>query len=418
MRLLWLTRDYPYPVDSGQTLYTQGLVNALAAVGAMVTAVTYPSRNASFEELANLTRHGVEWIIVPRPRVPMALSLLSGLPKDAYAASSAWYRAAVEKLLAERSWDAVVIDYVSMGWMLPVLRQWRAQRPQRRLVYVAHNHESTLRPGVARGFRGNPLMKVLLRHDAGKYARLEQALLREVDLVTAITPEDRALFVGAAPAKPVIALSPGFAGAAHADWRLDQSTPRKVVISGSFEWIAKQQNLLAFLRIADPLFAAAGITLEVVGVAPPDLVKQIKRWARCCEFTGLVEDVAPYLEGARLGVMAEQIGGGFKLKMLDYVFAGLPIAAIKGQLAGLPLVPGTDMIVADTVDELCARIVAAIDDVALLNRLRRNALSRCAGRFDWKDRARALLDAIARSGAWREPALDAGVAERPAVSVP
>lgn len=110
-------------------------------------------------------------------------------------------------------------------------------------------------------------------------------------------------------------------------------------------------------------------------------------------------EVAPYLEQARFGIMADRIGGGFKLKMLDYIFAGLPLAAIEDQVAGLPLVAGTDMIAADTVERLCARVIAAIDDIGLLDRMRKSALARCSGRFDWSDRGRDLLHVIAHLAA-------------------
>jgi hypothetical protein len=34
------------------------------------------------------------------------------------------------------------------------------------------------------------------------------------------------------------------------------------------------------------------------------------------------------------------VSGGFKLKTLNYIFNRVPIAAIRGSIAGLPLTPG------------------------------------------------------------------------------
>src|SRR3546814_12594130 len=89
------------------------------------------------------------------------------------------------------------------------------------------------------------------------------------DVVTAITPEDGMLFRRQAPRKPVIVLPPGYAGTRVASRTITAETPRIAVMVGSFEWIAKRMNVEAFVSAADPVFAAAGIRLRIVGKGPP-----------------------------------------------------------------------------------------------------------------------------------------------------
>ena len=106
--------------------------------------------------------------------------------------------------------------------------------------------------------------------------------------------------------------------------------------------------------------------------------------------------IDPYLEGARIGLIPEALGGGFKLKALDYIFRGLPLAAITPALSGLPLNPTHDVISAENTASLAKAVTERIDDFAYLNSAAARALDQCRESFHWPDRgatlARALLE--------------------------
>ena len=91
-----------------------------------------------------------------------------------------------------------------------------------------------------------------------------------------------------------------------------------------------------------------------------------------------------------MGLIVEETGGGFKLKSLDYVFNRVPIAAIKGSMAGLPLVAGLHYLSFEAMQELAQGVAAVIDDIERLNSLQRAAYERCDTAFNWQDRGRIL----------------------------
>jgi hypothetical protein len=114
-------------------------------------------------------------------------------------------------------------------------------------------------------------------------------------------------------------------------------------------------------------------------------------WAR---FVANVPSVAPYLDAARAGVRPEALGGGFKLKALDYVFRGLPVAALAPAMSGLPMVAGLDAVVADSQAALVREIARCIDDMDFLGAAARSAYNRCQEAFRWEDRGVALAAAM------------------------
>jgi hypothetical protein len=72
----------------------------------------------------------------------------------------------------------------------------------------------------------------------------------------------------------------------------------------------------------------------------------------------------------------------------------VPVAAIRGSIAGLPLTPGLDYLSFESMRELAQGVVAVIDDIERLNSLQQAAYEKCESGFDWSDRGRALYNAI------------------------
>ena len=102
------------------------------------------------------------------------------------------------------------------------------------------------------------------------------------------------------------------------------------------------------------------------------------------------------MKDARLAIVPERTGGGFKLKVLEFVFNRMPIAALERSVAGTPLEPDDSILMFPNYKDLAAGVVRAVDDIPLLNRLQERAFSACAHRFEWSDRGAHLLAAIAR----------------------
>jgi glycosyltransferase involved in cell wall biosynthesis len=103
------------------------------------------------------------------------------------------------------------------------------------------------------------------------------------------------------------------------------------------------------------------------------------------------------MQEARIALVPERHGGGFKLKVLDYVFNRLPILALEGSVAGVPLQHDDGILFYGDHRALAAGVLQVIDDYERLNRLQDRAYTLCRDRFDWASRAGRLLGAMAAS---------------------
>lgn len=388
MRILWLTLRVPYPAHSGELLYTRGLTESLAGTGAQVhvlaAAGTLPERK-TFPEGGQLSweASGASW----RPRWQ---GLVHRLPSGAHRLATPELQDRLRQRLRRERWDALVIDQAALGWALPV---WERSASRPPLVYVAHNVESRIRPAFAESQGWGP-RGWALRWDAWKYARLEEDLLGAARLVTAITPEDAAVFRAMGYRGEIVVLPPGRAEEKPILRRPLAPRPRRVILSGSCEWVVKQHNVRRFLEAALPVLGSADIAVAIVGKMPEAFADELRRTYPQAEIHPNVPDPAPFLDQARLGVIPEEAGGGFKLKALEYVFRGLPMAALPGTLAGLPLEEDAAL-VAPSLKELATQMVTLVDDSARLSTMAERALACCERRFNWADRGKMLHLAIA-----------------------
>lgn len=393
MRCLWLTAADPAPEINGQYIYSGRLIEAVARAGASVDVLCLARPGSS-------RRDGdddgtVRWWLTDGVLRRHPASLLSGLPNVAFRTATRAMRLRLEALLERERWTCIVVDGISVGWaMRTIRRRFPADAKGPPVVYVAHNHEESLRAALARNQR-NPLLRPLYHADAGKVGRLERALVDEADLVTAITPDDRARYLARRPDKQVLVLSPGYGGPRVPERTITADLPRRVVLVGSFDWVAKRMNIEEFLAAADPIFAAAGIELQIVGGGSPDFMRRMRRRSAAATLVGQVESVQPYIDRARLAIVPERTGGGFKLKVLDYVFNRLPIAALTHAVSGVPLRANDSILLYADHRSLALGVRDAIDDLSLLNRLHASAFAACADSFDWASRGRGLIDAMA-----------------------
>jgi peptidoglycan/LPS O-acetylase OafA/YrhL len=390
MRCLWIARYIPYPLDAGAKVYSAKLAQSLAESGVFVRFIGFGDVHAVPDSAAS-----VEWLEVPGGKRGKGFAVCSAMPIAAAIDSTKAYRSLLEAQLEER-WDAIVLDGYGSGW---ALNRCLAHRDESRshppvLVHVSHNHEEILWRAMAREACGPAFKRFALRANANKVSRLERRIVHNVDLLTTITDEDRRSLGAGLDDDRTLSLTPGYTGWVASERCITAETPRRVIIMGSFQWVVKQENLARFVEIADPIFKEHGIELDIIGDIPRELLSTLRARCRATCFHGFVPDVAPFFARARIGVVPESIGGGFKLKFLDYIFGRVPVATVPQAAAGLPEELRRTMLSNDSLGGLIRDIVSHMDRLDELNRMQESAFAIGKERFRWSARGERLQQAI------------------------
>lgn len=388
-RVLWLARELPFPQDMGDKIYSGSLAKALADAGVDVTLVgLQPAGNPKIP-----SDWPIKWDIVPGSPRSSLRSLFSTMPLVAAAHATPEYREKVQSL-AKENWDFVVFDQYGLGWAIPAFQEQIESGESPILVHIAHDHTSSLVKSLYKNFSGSILKRIALWQNYVKTKRFERKIVSSVDLVTAITEIDARKFSQDMPGLRTVVLKPGYSGVVSSREVITEDTPRRVILVGSFKWIVKQENLRQFVAVADPIFAEKNIEFQVVGSMPAAFARELTRDTVATNTTGFVADIEPHFEAARIAVVPEIIGGGFKLKFLDYIFGRMPVATLSNAAAGLPDEVLSAMLCSEDLRQLALDIADLMDRLTKLNAMQETALSEAKILFRWQDRGNGMLKAM------------------------
>ncbi|MGI9610673.1 MAG: glycosyltransferase [Acidimicrobiia bacterium] len=383
-RILWLTGEYLLPADSGLYRYSLDMMNALSEMGHDIHAI---GRNRTPEPLKSAPE---EWTLLPHRQPPMWRKMLHHLPVKVVEVWDDDYGDAVRRAMSAFRPDIVLFDHLRAGGALQIID---GKLPS---IYVSQNDETLVKAKMVPAARG--VRKPALWIDMQKIRRFEDQLLTQCSGVSAISRADVATFEERGTKGPIVHTLPSYRGTRRSSRKIDESTPRRIAMISTLYWGAKIDNMVMALRGLKPAIDA---DVEVVvftgGYQPPT---EISAQYPTVRFEGFVEDFDAELADCRIGVVYEPVGGGFKMKTLDFIFHRVPLVTGDTSAASLPLTPGEDVEQAHDEAHLGRVVMSMIDDIDRLNRMQESAFATCRDLFT-SESARPLselVDQITSSG--------------------
>lgn len=206
-----------------------------------------------------------------------------------------------------------------------------------------------------------------------RYALLrywELRLCRASDNVICVSEPDRERLVAdGVPAGRITVIPHGvdlasFREAKPADLRARYGLPRDcrvLVYHGTYRYPPNLEAMEFLARDILPALRRDGTDYRVlaVGLYPP-----ARSPSPDILFTGAVEDLAAVLKGADAALVPLRQGGGTRMKVLDYLAAGIPVVSTAKGVEGLPLEAGRHYLAAETAGEFAAALAELSGDPA------------------------------------------------------
>jgi len=386
MKILLLTRAAPYPPDSGPKVKTYHLLRHMAAQH-QVTLVTF-TRSATEEANADALRAICAAVhTVPRQRSwvkAAAAALRSVVLRQPYSIERD-HREAMHELLARlvggaaeagEPFDLVHADQLSMA-------QFAAPLPLPRLL-DQHHVAWRMYEGMAAQRQG--LARLLLRREMRLLRRYEGRVCAEFEAVTVVSEEDREGLLQAMSRPrelPVIPIA--------VDCAAEQPVPRspqaRAVLSlAPMDLQLNADGVCWFAREVYPLVrrAVPAVRLYVCGPEPTAAVRALPAQEPSIEVTGYVADPRPYVADSACLIVPLRGGGGMHVKILEALARGIPVVTTSVGCAGLDLVPGRHLLVADTPSDFADAVALLLRDPELGARLAAAGRQRVIERYDWR----------------------------------
>jgi len=159
-----------------------------------------------------------------------------------------------------------------------------------------------------------------------------------------------------------------------------------IVFCGSMDWLPNVDGVVYFLAEILPLIRKKlpNATFTIAGRSPDPKVLRAVEGVEGVAVTGRVEDMRPYLWGARISVVPLRIGGGTRLKIYECMAAGVPVVSTSVGAEGLRYSDGEDIVLAEDpagFADACVRLL--LDDSARAS-LAENARQRTVRELSWE----------------------------------
>jgi glycosyltransferase involved in cell wall biosynthesis len=231
----------------------------------------------------------------------------------------------------------------------------------------------------------------LWRREQAQARRLEAWICQHFDLVAVVSEDDGAALPG--PAHVV----PNGVDLGRFPFT-DLPANHKLVLTATLGYLPNVDGAVWFARQVMPALLAAvpDAELTIVGRAATADVLALDRLPGVT-VVGEVPSVVPYLEAARVAVVPLRVGSGTRLKALEAMAGGRPLAGTAIGLGGLGLRDGRDAVIADEAGALAAGIARLLTDDSTAAAMRTSARSLVEDRFTWERIGHRYVELLRRA---------------------
>ncbi|MEI8133756.1 MAG: glycosyltransferase family 4 protein [bacterium] len=384
MRILQLAPRIPYPLIDGGAIGIFKPTEAIAALGHEITFVTFPDSDPTLtsEALSKLQQFcRVE--LVNRPLPSRNLTLLKTMFSGAYPIERRMMPEMYDllrRILAEEKYDLVHVDGAQMG----KYGLWIKKEFGLPIILREHNFEALIYKRFAQTTR-NPLARIIASIHAERVLRDETHFLNNFDGVIAISAEDKTHITQAAPKSKTWVIPAGV------DTSFFQPQPAEleqnsILWVGGIDW---EPNLDALEFFAKEMFPQIvkrhpEITWTIVGSGTQSLVKNEAFRSEKIKLLGRIPDIRGELGKAKVMICPLRVGGGMRLKLLDFFATGKAIVSTHIGAEGNLGIDGEHLLLRDDPQSFVDAVIMLFEQPEIRRQLGASARELAESTYSWQ----------------------------------
>ena len=390
MRILFLSRWYPFPPHNGSKIRIYNLLRVLSEEHEVdLIALADPTERVGgradrLDDICRSVR------VIPRPVYQPTsgkalAALLSSRPRYLVDTYSQAFTDTLHSSLASRSYDLIVGSQFSMMPYAWEARDWP--------VLLEELELGLFRDAACVPISG--LGSLRTRLTWAKMSRYLRTTLPTFSACTVASSTERQHVLDLMPDYRSVHLIPNCIDVDDYAGVYESRESNALVFSGALTYDANYHGMAWFLDHVYPAIQAQHpsarlrITGSVDGVDLSSL-----RLAPGCELTGHVADIRTLIARSTVSVVPLLTGGGTRLKILESMALGTPVVATTKGAEGLDATPGEHLLVADTPSEFASYVATLLGSPGLRQQLAERGRAFVRSHFDWKVVGPKFLNAV------------------------
>jgi polysaccharide biosynthesis protein PslH len=390
MKILFLSRWFPYPTDNGSKLRIFHLLKGLAQVHDVhLLAFSDCPQAADTTPLAAFCKavRVVQW----REFAPRSWRAVGGFfslsPRSLIDTYSKEMEQAVRTELAAQKFDLVIVSQ----WQMAAYRHLFAGVPVLfEEIEVGIFHQAVTAPAPPAARLRSALSWI-------KHRRYLAQMLSGGSACTVVSESERMLLASIVPNSSNIAVIQN--GVALENYNQNQASraPYSLIFTGSFRYRPNYQAVLWFVQEVFPRIRAQTpqATLQITG-DPDGLALP---YCPGVQHLGFVDDVRPLIARSTVSVVPLLQGGGTRLKILEAMALGTPVVSTPKGAEGLDGQDGVHLLVAASPENFANCVLELFNNPQLRASLSENARKLIQQHYDWKVVMPAFLKVVGRAAA-------------------
>ncbi len=380
-KMLFLTSELPWPLHSGGKLKTFKLLESLASKYDVTLVCPLKGEDEQYlNEFCRLSPcriHLHEPVDRARNATNLVKSYIAGVPLNVLRSYSEQLASRTRKIAAH--FDVIFLDHYELHYYIP-------QSQFGKVIYHAHNTYHKIWQTYA-ATPGNILFRAAAWLEFKRVKTCEKRLCKKVRLVLAAPGDIEILsqgLSGSVPFHPTYHLG-NSSQLTMPDLAFDRSK-HKLVYVGFLGWEPNSAGLLWFIERVWPRLVNVfpELTFDIVGKNPDQRLSSAVAQHRGITLCGFVEDLETVYQQGSVSVAPLLFGSGMKVKVLDAMSRGLPVATTSIGAESIACDHGEHLMIGDTPELMTENITQLLRDEGLWNRLQLSSRQLIREHYTWE----------------------------------
>ncbi len=399
MRVLFISENFPYPLDSGGRIRTFHILKGLSQEHdiTLLTTIDNSSQYSYIQELKQIC-HDVRVVESPNDsRLVFLFKILKSLFSSVPFPVAKHYLPAlaneISSLFTSNCFDVVHFDHLDASVYLPYI-------PSSAITVLDEHNIVSNQIQTSLATEANLLKKFYMQLQLRKSIRYEATTCTKITRCFVCSDADKESLLRIAREAKVITIPNGVDLEYFCDNTLFNQTSisreaNSVIFVGMLNYGPGEVAVRYFCESIFPILQQSipDIRFYGVGHKPPQHLQELVKGNKNIILTGGVPDIRPYIARCKVFVVPLKSGSGTRLKILSAMAMGIPVVSTSIGAEGLDVTSGKDIMLVDTPEAFSSAVLQLLCSEELADEIRTNAIKLVRKKYAWKCIWTDLLEA-------------------------
>lgn len=379
MRILFLSRWFPFPADNGSKVRIFQLIKELARRNE-VWLLSFCDEPIDAARIAGMEVFCKRVEAVPYRRynpgsMKAVAGLLSNKPRSEIDTYSPEFAAAVQRMAGETTFECVIASQFDTASYALLVKG---------VPRILEEIEISIYAEQARRAQGaiNKARKQLMWSKWRSYMR---NILAQFDGCTVVSQPEVSPIQAAAPAFKQIAIIPNGADLERFTGDFGAPQPDTVVYTGALSYYVNLDAMKFFIGEVLPRVVQARPQVKLLMAGRTDNVPLHELPQNdAAQCVGYISDIRKFVAQGWVSVVPERVGGGTRIKLLESLALRTPVVATQWASIGVDATNGSELLFSDDPNQIAKHVIDVLSSAQLRAGLSLNGRALIERKHDWR----------------------------------